>query len=222
MSHPLSPDETTTMQAITRCLLYYARAVDNKLLVALDSIDTQTYSPTQKILGTITHLLNYVSTYPNDGVMHRKRQMQLAAHSDSRHFNEANAKSRASAHVYLSKNVLTPTFNGAVLTMSQIIKHVMSSAAEAELASLFITARKCVALRQTLIEMRWPQQPTPMQVDNTAAVGVVYNNIIPKKTKIMDMRLWWLRCRTNQKQFRPYWESGKWNLADYTSKHHSG
>ena len=97
----------------------------------------------------------------------------------------------------------------------------MSSAAEAELTSLFITARKCVALRQTLQEMGWPQQPTPIQVDNTTAVGVVTNNIIPKQTKSMDMRLWWLRCRTNQKQFRPYWASGKGNLADYTSKHHS-
>ena len=80
----------------------------------------------------------------------------------------------------------------------------MPSTAEAELASLFLTARKCVALRQTLIEMRWPQKPIPTQVDNTTAVGVVTNNIIPKQTKSMDMRLWWLHYHTNQKQFRPH------------------
>ena len=116
--------------------------------------------------------------------------MQLATHSDAGYFNEAKAKSRASAHIYLSENVPIPTFHGAVLTIAQIIKYVMSSVAEAELASLFITARKCVALRQTLIEMRWPQQPTPMQVDNATAVGVVTNNIITKQTKSMDMHLW--------------------------------
>ena len=71
-----------------------------------------------------------------------------------------------------------------VLTIAQIIKFVMSSTAEAELASLFVTARKCVELRQTLIEMRWPQQPTPEQVDNTTSVGVVKNNIIPKKQRV--------------------------------------
>ena len=116
--------------------------------------------------------------------------MQLAAHFDAGHLNEENAKSRSSAHIYLSKNMSIPIFNGAILTIAQIIKYVMSSAAEAELASLFITARKFVALRQTLIEMRWPQQPTPMQVDNATAVGVVTNNIITKQTKSMDMHLW--------------------------------
>ena len=80
----------------------------------------------------------------------------------------------------------------------------MSSAVEAELASLFLTARKCVALRQTLIEIRWPQKPTLIQEDNNTAIGVVTNNIIPKQTKSMDMRLWWLHYHTNQKQFRPH------------------
>ena len=67
-----------------------------------------------------------------------------------------------------------------------------------------------------------PQHPTPAQVDSTTAVGVVTNNVTPKQTKSMDMCLWWLRCRTNQKQFRPHSESGKGNYADCTSKHHSG
>ena len=74
-SNHLSPEETTTMQTITGCLLHYDRAVDNKLLVALGSITTQTHSPTQKTLGIITHLLNYVCTHPNDGIVYRKSQM---------------------------------------------------------------------------------------------------------------------------------------------------
>ena len=70
--------------------------------------------------------------------------------------------------------------------------------------------------------MGWPQHPTPTQIDNTIAVGVVTNNVMHKQTKSMGMQLWCLRCRTNQKQFRPCWASGKVNCADYTSKHHSG
>ena len=76
--------------------------------------------------------------------------MQLATHSDAGNLNEAKAKSRASAHIHLSENVPIPTFNGSVLIIAQLIKHVMSSAAEDELASLFITSRKCVALRYFL------------------------------------------------------------------------
>ena len=131
-------------------------------------------------------------------------------------------KSRANAHMCISENVSIPSFNGVVITIAKIIKFVMSSAAEAELASLLVTTRKCVESHHTLIEMGWPQHPTPMQVDNDTEVGVITNNIMSKQTKSMDMRLWWLRCIKNQKQFRPCWASGKGNYADCTSKHHSG
>ena len=46
---PLSPTETTKLQVITGNLLNYARAADNKMLVALGSIATQMNSPTLKL-----------------------------------------------------------------------------------------------------------------------------------------------------------------------------
>ena len=52
----------------------------------------------------------------------------------------------------------------------------MTSAAEAELADYYITAQKLVPMRQTLIEMGWPQPPTPIQTDNTTSKGVVNTN----------------------------------------------
>ena len=36
------------------------------------------------------------------------------------------------------------------------------------------------------------------------------------------MRFYWLRDRVKQKQFDVYWEPGINNLADYTTKHHTG
>eukprot|EP00804_Cyclotella_cryptica_P005333 CCRYP_020411-RB/>CCRYP_020411-RB protein AED:0.62 eAED:0.47 QI:0/-1/0/1/-1/0/1/0/81 len=33
------------------------------------------------------------------------------------------------------------------------------------------------------------------------------------------MRFHWLRCRTNQNQFRTYWRAGATNLANYVTKH---
>ena len=83
-----------------------------------------------------------MATHPNDGIIYRKSHMQLAAHSDAGYLNEAKARSRASAHVCLSEAVPIPAFNGAVITIAQIIKHIMSSATEADLAALFITAKK--------------------------------------------------------------------------------
>ena len=97
----------------------------------------------------------------------------------------------------------------------------MSSAANAELGALFINAREAALMRHLLIEMGHPQPPTPIQVNNTTALGVVKQTIQPKQTKAMDMRFHWLRCSTNQKQFRTYWREGKTNRGDYTTKHHS-
>ena len=96
----------------------------------------------------------------------------------------------------------------------------MSSAAEAELGALYINSREAIPQRHLLIEMGHPQPPTPMQVDNSTALGVVKKTMQQKQTKAMDMRFHWLRCRINQKQFRTYWQAGSTNLGDYVTKHH--
>ena len=50
-----------------------------------------------------------------------------------------------------------------------------------------------VPLRNTLIEMVWPQPKAPIQCDNSTAVGVSNNTIIQRKTKTTNMQYQWLR-----------------------------
>ena len=76
-------------------------------------------------------LLDYLATYPNDGTLYRASDMVLAAHSNTGFHNESNGRSRAGAHIFLSENDPFPRWNGAILTIAQVIKFVMSSAAEA-------------------------------------------------------------------------------------------
>ena len=97
----------------------------------------------------------------------------------------------------------------------------MSSATEAELAALYIIARKAVYLRIILEEMGHKQPPTPLQTDNAMAEAVTNGKIQPKRTKAMDMRFHWLHDRECQEQFRIYWRPGKLNYADYWTKHHA-
>jgi hypothetical protein len=96
----------------------------------------------------------------------------------------------------------------------------MASAAEAELAALFVTAREMIPHRQTLINMGWPQPKSPIQTDNSTAAGVTNKTIVPCRAKMMDMCLWRLRCRGSQNQFRYNWDAGSKNWADYHTKHH--
>jgi hypothetical protein len=208
------------VQEIVGSLLYYARAVDNKLLVALSAIAARQSCATVATEQAVHLLLDYVATYPADGIVYRSSDMILCAHADAGFLNETNSRSRAGAHIFLSENDPFPRFNGAILSIAQIIKFVMASAAESELAALFVTAREMIPHRQTLIAMGWPQPKTPIQTDNSTAVGVTNKTIVPRRAKMMDMRFWWLRCRASQDQFRYYWDAGSKNWADYHTKHH--
>ncbi len=146
--------------------------------------------------------------------------MILCAHADAGFLNKTNSRSRAGAHIYLSENDPFPCFNGAVLSIAQIITFVMASAAEAELAALFATAQEMIPHRQILIDMGWPQPKIPIQTDNSTAAGVTNKSIVPRRAKMMDLGLWWLRCGGSQEQFCFYWDAGSKNWADYHTKYH--
>ncbi len=51
-------------------LLYYAKVVDNKLLVALSAIAVHQATATVATEQAVDLLLNYVATYPNDGIVY--------------------------------------------------------------------------------------------------------------------------------------------------------
>ena len=146
--------------------------------------------------------------------------MILAAHSDSGFNNESKARSCAGYHIFLSENYPTPKWNGHILTISHIIKFVVSSATEAELGSLYITAKEMVPIRQTLIEMGWIQPPYPIQTNNSTASVVVNKTTTQRKIKSTDLRFHWLRCRDSQGKFRLYWAPSHLNWGDYSTKNH--
>ena len=98
--------------------------------------------------------------------------MVFCAHPDAGFHNESKGRSRAGAYIFLSENNAMPLWNGPVLTLAKIIKFVMSSAFEAELGAMFITAQEMVETRQTLQEMKWPQPNPPLQTENSAAACV--------------------------------------------------
>jgi hypothetical protein len=147
--------------------------------------------------------------------------MVLAVHSDALYLSEPGSRSRVGGHFFMAGNEDIPSNNGAVLNISGILKHVASSASEAEIGGLFINVKAAIPIRQTLIEMGHPQPPTPMQTDNSTAHQLISNKIRPKALKSMEMRFNFLKCWEAQKQFRFYWQPGTQNLADYFTKHHA-
>ena len=210
------------IQQVCGKFLFLGRAVDSTLLCPISAIASQSAKPTEDTLMQTQQLLDYVATQEEAVLTYHASEMKLAVHSDASYLSEPKARSRAGGHFFLSNGGEVPTNNGALLNMAHIIKHVMSSATEAELAALYIMAREAVYIRIILEEMGHPQPPTPLQTDNSMADGVVNGKITPKRTKAMDMRFHWLRDRECQEQFRIYWRPGKLNYADYWTKHHQG
>ena len=84
----------------------------------------------------------------------------------------------------------------------------MVSLDKAEKASLYIKAKESIPLRNTLIEMGWPQPKFSIQTDNSTAVGFTNKTIVKKVTKSDNLKVWWLRDRESQDQFRYYWAPG--------------
>ncbi len=158
--------------------------------MALSAIAAHQANATIATEQAVNLLLDYVATYPNDGIIYRASNMILCAHADAGFLNKTNSCSRAGAHIYLSKNDPFLQFKSAILSIAQIIKFIMASAAKSELAVLFITAREMIPHRQTLIAMGWPQPKSPIQTDNSTAAGVTKKTIVPCRSKMMDMQFW--------------------------------
>jgi hypothetical protein len=96
---------------------------------------------TKKIVHQFLHS---ATTHPNAIITYRASNMVLAGHSDASYLSETNARSRAGGYFFMSNNNAIPSNNGAILTILQIIKAVMSSAAEAEIRALYINCREAI------------------------------------------------------------------------------
>jgi hypothetical protein len=150
------------------------------LLTPISTIPSQAAAPTEEMLQQTKQLLDYLATQEEAVLTYNASKMRLAVHSNASYLSEPKARSRAGGHFFLSNNAKVPPKNGAVLNIAQVIKHVMSSATEAELVALYIMAREAVCIRIILEEMGHKQTPTPIQTDNAMADAVINGKVQPK------------------------------------------
>jgi len=132
------------IQQVCGKFLFLGRAVDSTLWCPISVIALQSANPTEKTLELTNHLLDYLGAQEEAVLTYNASKMVLAAHSNASYLSELNARSRAGGHFFLSSDSTIPQNNVAVLNIAHIIKHVMSSATEVELAGLYIMASKAV------------------------------------------------------------------------------
>jgi hypothetical protein len=184
------------LQQVIGTLLYCARAVDSTMLVALSDLASAQSQGTDATQLASAQLLDYCATHPDASIQYCASEMVLQIHSDASYLSVSKGRSRAGGHLYLRTKTLStkPILNnGAILTISRIIKHVMSSAAKAEIAGLFINAKEGEVLRTTLEKMGYLQEATPIQTDNSTASGIANNTINQQRSQSTNMCFYWIR-----------------------------
>jgi hypothetical protein len=200
------------LAVIVGTLLFYGRAIDSTMSVALGTIASQQSKGTQATAQALTQLLKYAAAHPDPTVRYHTSGMYLHVRSDVSYMSEASARSRAGGIFFLiqrptdpskppAPTAIPPPQNGAIYIISTIMRNVMASAMEAELGALFHNARDGIPLRTTLIEMGHDQAATLIHTDNACAAGVANETVKQRRSKSIDMRFYWIRDRIKQGQF---------------------
>ena len=113
-------------------------------MATLSAISSQQAQVTENTADAVNQVLDYVATYPSNGITYRASDRILAAHSDASFLTEMGSCSQVGAHIFLSKDSPVPQNNGIVLTISQILQFVIVKQARqgAELAKQILARRE--------------------------------------------------------------------------------
>jgi hypothetical protein len=161
ISPALSNKDVNKLQQLTGTLLYYARAVDPTLIMPINVLASGQSKATEVTADKVIKLLNYCNTHPETNIRYHASDMILHILSDASYLSENGAKSRAGGFFYMGSGTKTnkKLTNGEILIISKVLKHVMSSAAEAEIGAVFINAKEGSVLCTTLEKLGQPQPP---------------------------------------------------------------
>ena len=152
-SDPMTAYDILHKQQVCGKFLFYARAIDNTMLHALNDIASA--KNTKECAEAVRYFLNYAASNPEAEIIYRASDMILQLDSDAAYLVCPEARSRAGGYFFLG-NKDRKLFNGALKVLAKIIKNVMASAAKAEVAGLYMNAHEAVPMRQALIEMGHP------------------------------------------------------------------
>ena len=89
----LDKDGILYVQSCVGSFLYYARAVDPTMLVALKKIGSQQSKATQNTLDKCKMLMDYAATHPLSIIRYKASDMILHVDSDAAYLVQQNAQS---------------------------------------------------------------------------------------------------------------------------------
>jgi hypothetical protein len=185
---PLPPDDSPKLnkagikriQKNVGSILYYTRAVDMMVLMALSSIAVEQTKATEKTMARCIQLFDYLLSQADAKVQFHVLDMIMNIHSNASYLFKANAQSRACGHFFMGwmpKDSGPIPLNGAFHVSMTIMRFVVASAVEAKLGAIYHNCQTGIIFQLTLAKMRHPQPRTPVHCNNATAVGIANNTI---------------------------------------------
>jgi len=115
--------------------------------------------------------------------------MVLWTHSNASYLSTLKGRSHAADYCFLSMCPTTPPSahnkpppnNGPVHVLCQIMKSIMSSAAETELGALFLNAQAICPMCTALDKLGHLQPAMPLQTDISTASGIANDTVKQKQ-----------------------------------------
>ncbi len=213
------------VQQIVGSILYYAHAVDMTVLMALSLIAMDQTKTTEKTMAWCTQLLDYLAYHSDAKVRFYSSDMIMNIHLDASYLSEGRARSQTCGHFFigwLPADGAPIRLNGEFHVSTNVIRFIVASAAEAELGALLHNCQTGIIFCSILKDMGHVQPQTPVHCDNATAVGIANGTVKQQRSRLMEMRFFWISDKCAQEMYALHWHPGAENLADYQSKHHEG
>jgi len=156
---------------IVGSILYYARAVDMTVLMALSTIASKQMKGTEQTMEKALQVLDYLTTHPDAMIHFHATDMVMNIHLDASYLSAPNSHSRACGHFFLGwlpVNGEPICLNRMFHTLCSILQLVVASAAKAELGALFLNCQNGMIFQLTLKT----QPKSPVHCDNATAVKI--------------------------------------------------
>ena len=176
------------IQQVVGRFLYYAIAVDLTILLSLSAVAAEQANPTERTMQRLQNIFQYMHTNPNSIIQFRASDMVHNIHSDASYITASRGRIRAGGYFFLGSIPLNGeniNLNGNIAITCTILKLVAASVAEVELGAIFINTQEARIIRLVIHELGHPQPPTPIHVDNTAAVVIVNHTIKRQSSRSM-------------------------------------
>jgi hypothetical protein len=128
------------IQKVVGSILYYARAINMTVLMALSTIAAEQMIAMERTLAKCTQMLDYLAHNATAKVRFHASYMIMNINSDASYLSESKACSRTCSHFFMGwqpANGKPIRINGAFHVSVNILRFVVASTAEAKVGALY-------------------------------------------------------------------------------------